>query len=105
MFLHLPFLSKTVFGGNMRIVNLPEEFIDTYKIISKRFESIDASVEFVFSDEMEAGWNGESGYIKCNSKSRLARLISVFAMLYRKGCPFGQLFCFCQLCAYACSYH
>ena len=71
----------------MNFIGLPEEYSAVASIISRRLslENIDIALRFEKSETMSVSYNGREGSILCNSKSRFARLLGIFAEKYKDG--------------------
>lgn len=69
----------------MKILDLPQEYLRCYEIISAGLSAklADVTLRFEMSDEMTVGFDGECGYIRCNAKNRFARLLGIFAQKYK----------------------
>ena len=78
----------------MKIVNLPEEYSASLEILKKRLDtdSIDVTVEYLFSDELSVSFDGASGVIGCSKKHHFARALGLFVENYKKtgGKPFSK---------------
>ena len=54
----------------MKIINLPSEYEDIFRILGNRLgvDSIDVTVEYHPSEELSIAYSGEIGRIKCSKK-------------------------------------
>lgn len=68
----------------MRIINLPKDFENAFRILGARLKAdrINVTIRFSFSKSMTAGYKDGIGYIMCSEKHHFARLLGIFCQHY-----------------------
>ena len=68
----------------MNFINLPTEYAEGVKILSKRLgtDKLNVNITFEYSNKPEVGLKAGEGYIKCSLKHHFFRLLALFVQHY-----------------------